>query len=122
MKEDWQFHLLLLPEHVHQLFALFFSGRVFYVRQIFHLLGYYEATHLFFGNEIQIGVLFFLLGLQYMDSAGYDLNGMIKAFEVSKKESKGVKGPLILRTHPYIDDRISTIKKEIEKINSDNET
>ena len=56
------------------------------------------------------------LGLKYMDLAGYDLQGMIKVFEVLKQESEGSRGPLILRTHPFVEDRIEMAKKEIDQI------
>ena len=56
------------------------------------------------------------LGLKYLDLAGYDLEAMVKTFEVLEQESKGPKTPLILRSHPYIEDRITAVKKEIERI------
>ncbi|MCB9772443.1 MAG: M48 family metalloprotease [Candidatus Omnitrophica bacterium] len=55
------------------------------------------------------------LGLKYMRRAGYDLNGMVKSFEVLAKEGGGGSTPLILRTHPYIADRIKAVKEEIAK-------
>lgn len=58
------------------------------------------------------------LGIKYMDLAGYDVQGMIETFEVLKRESKGPQPPLLLRTHPYIDDRIEAAKKEIQRIKS----
>ena len=60
------------------------------------------------------------LGIKYMDLAGYNLNGMIETFEVLKRESKGPQPPLLLRTHPYIDERIEAAKKEIQKIKTNN--
>jgi predicted Zn-dependent protease len=54
------------------------------------------------------------LGIKYMRLAGYDLNGMIRTFEILKKNSKGPEPPRILRTHPYIDDRIKAVEKEIQ--------
>lgn len=58
------------------------------------------------------------LGLKYLDLAGYDLNAMIETFEILKEESKGPQPPLLLRSHPYIDDRIEAAKKEIQRIKS----
>src|SRR3989338_4090312 len=58
------------------------------------------------------------LGLKYMDLAGYKLEAMVTTFEVLQKESKGSRPPLILQTHPYIKDRITAVKKEIERINT----
>jgi len=55
------------------------------------------------------------LGLKYMDLAGYDPDGMIQAFQILEEESKGPDVPLILRTHPYLKDRIEAAKKEIER-------
>jgi len=57
------------------------------------------------------------LGIKYMRLAGYDLNAMIRTFEVLKKNSKGSEPPVILRTHPYIDDRIKAAQKEIQGVN-----
>ena len=57
------------------------------------------------------------LGLKYTDLAGYDVNGMIKTFEILKQEeARGPNVPLILRTHPYLDDRIVAARKEIQRI------
>ncbi|MDP8265748.1 MAG: M48 family metalloprotease [Candidatus Aceula meridiana] len=55
------------------------------------------------------------LSIKYMYLAGYSLDGIINAFELLERESKGPKVPLWLRTHPYIEDRIKVIKKEIPK-------
>lgn len=55
------------------------------------------------------------LGVKYMHLAGYDLDGMIKTLEVLEAESHGSDIPLFLRSHPYLDDRITAVKKEIEK-------
>ena len=56
------------------------------------------------------------LGLKYMYLAGYDLNGMIESFQVLESESKGAHPPLILSTHPFIEDRIEAVKKQIPEI------
>jgi predicted Zn-dependent protease len=53
------------------------------------------------------------LGIKYLFLAGYNLNGMIDAFELLQKESKTDYVPLWLRTHPYIEDRIKRLKQEI---------
>ena len=55
------------------------------------------------------------LGIKYMRLAGYDPEGMLKAFKVLKENSKGPQGPIILRSHPYLDDRIEQARIEIEK-------
>jgi predicted Zn-dependent protease len=58
------------------------------------------------------------LGIKYMRLAGYDLNGMIRTFEILKANSKGPEPPRILRTHPYIDDRIKAVRQEIQAVES----
>jgi predicted Zn-dependent protease len=59
------------------------------------------------------------LGLKYMDLSGYKMEAMVTTFEVLQKESKGSRPPQILQTHPYIEDRIAAVKKEIDRINSE---
>lgn len=59
------------------------------------------------------------LGLKYMRLAGYDLQGMVQVLEFLEKESKDPKIPLILRTHPYVSDRIIAVRKEIERIQTE---
>jgi predicted Zn-dependent protease len=58
------------------------------------------------------------LGIKYMRLAGYDLDAMIRTFEVLKANSKGREGPTFLRSHPYIDDRIKAIEKEKQEVES----
>ncbi len=62
------------------------------------------------------------LGLKYMDLAGYDLDAMIQTFEVLEANSKGPDVPLILRSHPYIKDRIVAARQEIERIRKEDKT
>ena len=56
------------------------------------------------------------LGVKYMHLAGYDLEGMIKTLKVLEKESEGKEIPSIVRTHPYVKDRIKAVEKEIETV------
>jgi predicted Zn-dependent protease len=56
------------------------------------------------------------LGIKYLDLAGYDIKGMLRVLQFLDKESKGPKIPLILRTHPYVPDRIEAVKEEIARI------
>ncbi len=56
------------------------------------------------------------LGIKYMRLAGYNLNGMIRTFEILKANSKGPQPPAILRTHPHLDDRIKAVEKEIQGV------
>ncbi len=58
------------------------------------------------------------LGLKYLDLSQYDLNGMVQSFEVLEKESSRGGMPLILRSHPYIEDRIQAVKTEIQRLHS----
>jgi predicted Zn-dependent protease len=53
------------------------------------------------------------LGLRYMDWAGYDLQGMVKTLALLDRESQGSQVPLILRSHPYLKDRIQAVEEEI---------
>ena len=55
------------------------------------------------------------LGIRYMLRAGYDPQGMLEAFEILKRESKGAYIPTILRSHPHLDDRIIQARREILK-------
>lgn len=57
-----------------------------------------------------------LLGLKYMYLAGYHLNGMIETLRVLEKESRGARPPLILSTHPYLNDRIKAVEGEIPTV------
>jgi predicted Zn-dependent protease len=54
------------------------------------------------------------LGLKYMHQSGYDLNGMIKTFEILLANSQGGNVPSLFRTHPHVEDRIEKVKEEIE--------
>ncbi len=56
------------------------------------------------------------LGLKYLDLSGYDLNGMLKTFAVLEKEGDKGSTPLLLRSHPYIQDRITAVKAEIRRL------
>ena len=57
-----------------------------------------------------------LLGIKYMSLARYDLDGATRAVEILKKESKGNEGLLLLKSHPYLEDRIKRIEEEKGKI------
>jgi len=52
------------------------------------------------------------LGIKYMYLAGYDPAGAKKSFEVLKANAKGPEGPILFRSHPYINDRIKIIHNE----------
>ncbi len=56
------------------------------------------------------------LGVKYMYLAGFNMNGMIETLEVLKRESKGPNVPLLLRSHPFLEDRIKLVKQEIEQM------
>ena len=53
------------------------------------------------------------IGIKYMIKAHYRPQGMIETFEILEAESKGPDVPLILRSHPFIKDRIAAVKNEI---------
>lgn len=53
------------------------------------------------------------LAVKYMQRAGYDPRAVIGAFKVLKANSQGSQVPLMLRTHPYLDDRISAVEQQI---------
>ena len=52
-------------------------------------------------------------GVKYMYLAGYDLNGMVETLTILQNASQGGGVPLILRSHPYLKDRIDGVKGEI---------
>ena len=57
------------------------------------------------------------LGVKYMYLAGYDLEGMLETLQILKQEEKkGLATPLILRSHPFLDDRIDAVKNEIQSV------
>ncbi|MCA9405246.1 MAG: M48 family metalloprotease [Candidatus Omnitrophica bacterium] len=56
------------------------------------------------------------LGLKYGHLAGYDTNGAVEALEILEAESEGGGGPLILRSHPYLKDRIVKVKEAIPAV------
>jgi predicted Zn-dependent protease len=59
------------------------------------------------------------LGIKYMYLAGFDTQGSIGALTVLKNEAKETgKVPLILRTHPYLEDRIKMVQSEIDAVKS----
>lgn len=54
------------------------------------------------------------LAVKYAKRGGFDPQGMIGAFnELKGEEKKGVSVPYILRSHPYIDERIKRIETKI---------
>ncbi|MBF0523020.1 MAG: M48 family metalloprotease [Candidatus Omnitrophica bacterium] len=56
------------------------------------------------------------LGIKYMYLAGFNPDGMIQTLGILKKESKGPQGPVILRSHPYLEDRIKAAQDEVVKV------
>jgi len=55
------------------------------------------------------------LGVKYMYLAGLDLNSIVETLAILKQESKGNQGLLLLRSHPYLDDRIVAVKEAINR-------
>jgi len=56
------------------------------------------------------------LAVKYLAVSGYDLNGMLSVLNTLKSESNADRGLLILRSHPYLEDRIKEVKQQIEAI------
>ncbi|MCH7590548.1 M48 family metalloprotease [PVC group bacterium] len=57
------------------------------------------------------------LGIKYLHLAGYDPKASIETLEILQREPKGDGAPLVLRSHPYLSDRIDAVKEEIRLIN-----
>ena len=57
------------------------------------------------------------LGIKYLRLAGYDPKASIATLEILQKESEGAEAPLVLRSHPYLSDRIEAVKKEVQSAN-----
>lgn len=56
------------------------------------------------------------LSIKYMYIAGYNPEGAIKTLKILKESSKGPQGLIILRSHPYLDERIAQARIEIERV------
>ncbi|MFC1621390.1 M48 family metalloprotease [Candidatus Omnitrophota bacterium] len=56
------------------------------------------------------------LGVKYAHKAGYDAYAMISFLKKLKDSSKKNMGPVFLRSHPYVSDRIKMLEKEIPGI------
>jgi len=54
------------------------------------------------------------LALKYLRLSGYGQQGMLRVLEMLERESQDSKIPLILRTHPYVSDRIKAVRREID--------
>jgi len=53
------------------------------------------------------------LAVKYMRLAGYDPHGMVEVLRILKAHAGADNGLLILRSHPYLDDRVAAVSKEI---------
>ena len=58
------------------------------------------------------------LGVKYMRLACFDPDASIETFNILEAGSKGPDVPLILRSHPYIHDRIRMTEEEIKTLGS----
>ncbi len=58
------------------------------------------------------------LGIKYLYLSKYNMQGAVDSLAILKKESKGPKTPLMLRSHPYLESRIKFIKEEIDLRNN----
>lgn len=59
------------------------------------------------------------LGIKYLVLSNYKPEGMVETLEILDKESEGDNVPLIVRTHPYIKDRITAANERIKEIKAD---
>ncbi len=62
------------------------------------------------------------LAVKYMHLSGFNPRGMVEALQLLKKESQGSEGFLILRSHPYLDDRIKAVKEEITRVQTQDQS
>ncbi len=53
------------------------------------------------------------LGVKYMRLAGFNPQGMVEVLKILKKTSREPGGLIILRSHPYLKDRIIAVQHEI---------
>lgn len=58
------------------------------------------------------------LGLKYMYLAGYKLNGMTEVLQLLHQEAKGPQMPVMLKSHPHLEDRIKAVNDEIYALES----
>ncbi len=54
------------------------------------------------------------LGVKYLRLAGYDPQASVEVLEMLQRESDDPGGLAVLRSHPYLSDRIEVVKKEIQ--------
>lgn len=54
------------------------------------------------------------LGVKYMKLAGFNTNGASESLDVLLQASKGPKVPVILMSHPHLEDRIKSVKFYIQ--------
>jgi len=77
----------------------------------------FNLVHLKYSREDE--TLADKLGVRYARDAGFDPRGMIRFFQAlkEKQERDGTpQGILFLRSHPYVEQRIEAVKKEIDLI------
>ena len=58
------------------------------------------------------------LGVKYMHLACFDPDASVETFKILETDSKGPDVPLILRSHPFIHDRIHMAEEEIKILGS----
>ena len=58
------------------------------------------------------------LGVKYMYRACFDPRAAVETFKILEADSQGPGAPLILRSHPFIHDRISMAETEIKSLKS----
>jgi predicted Zn-dependent protease len=55
------------------------------------------------------------LGLNYMQDAGYQPSAMIQVMEILQEAQQGPRGPEMLSTHPYPENRIAQIRRILDQ-------
>ena len=55
------------------------------------------------------------LGLDYMQDAGYKPSAMIQVMEILQEAQQGPRGPEMLSTHPYPENRIAQIRRILDQ-------
>jgi len=58
------------------------------------------------------------LGVKYLQLSGYDPHASVESLEIIARESKDGGAPLMLRSHPYLSDRIKAAQKEVDRMNA----
>ncbi|MDP8212449.1 MAG: M48 family metalloprotease [Candidatus Zapsychrus exili] len=58
------------------------------------------------------------IGIKYLYLSGYNPSAIVEVLDILLKESKGFRGFLVLRSHPYLEDRIKVARSEMKVVKS----